>query len=632
MIKKGILILLPFFVIALIIGIVSAFFPSDKVSHENEYKVTDYTINATVREDNSLLIDEVIDVHFNYSSHGIYRYIPLYQTVMFEQDGKTYKKNYKVEVIFNKNISDKCDFYLSGSNYIMQIGDPYSYAAENSTFHINYLIKLGDDKIKDFDQLYYNFIGTGWDTTISNVNINIQFEKPIEDRPITFYVGTDGEDEIYTKTIENSSVSFAYSNRIKPFQGITARASLSERYFKTEKKSLVPNIALLSCAVGLFVLALVIYIINKNKNRIVPIVEFTAPENITPSDAGYIIDAKVNNGDVSALVVYWASKGFVKIDESTGTTVLTKLKDADDTFKEYEKNIFNSMFVGDEGFIISQVNSATAKAISGARKSVKEENSKFFNKTVLSIKSFFAAAFMILIGVGLKVVSNITDTYISSIVCTSIAIICAAVVLGLMTIKDQKLTLSKKKYFWYQVPLFLILIGIYIPCVIFLFDTYTDPLLTSIFVPVFGLLSVLLIMNLNTRKEGKNKEVGRVFGLRTFILVTEQDRLKMLAEENPELFFDVLPYAYVLGISNVWIEKFKTIDVQSPDWYVSNNNIVDVYITAQILSSMNSMNSVVVRSIAQTTAKTASKIGKIFGGKGGGFSGGGFGGGGGGRW
>ena len=40
----------------------------------------------------------------------------------------------------------------------MQIGDPYSYAAENSTFHINYLIKLGDDKIKDFDQLYLRHV------------------------------------------------------------------------------------------------------------------------------------------------------------------------------------------------------------------------------------------------------------------------------------------------------------------------------------------------------------------------------------------------------------------------------------------------------------------------------------------
>lgn len=632
MIKKGILTLLPFFVIALIAGIISAFFPSDKVSHENEYKVTGYTINATVREDNSLLIDEVIDVHFNYSSHGIYRYIPLYQTVMFEQDGKTYKKNYKVEVIFNKNISDKCDFYLSGSNYIMQIGDPNRYADEDSTYHINYIIKLGDDKIKDFDQLYYNFIGTGWDTTISNVNINIQFEKPIEDRPITFYVGTDGDDKIITRTIENNFVSFTYSNRIDPFQGVTARTALDEGYFKTEKKSLTPNIIILSCAAGLFILALIIYIINKNKNKIVPIVEFTAPENITPSDAGYIIDANVNNGDVSALVVYWASKGFVKIDESTGETVLTKLKDSDELFKDYEKRIFNAMFDGDGEFVISKVDSSTAKAISDARKNIKQENSKFFNKRTLTIKSLFVLAFAVLIGVGLKVIANIVDIFFASIFCVSIAIVCAAVVLGLMTIKDQKLTLSKKKYFWYQVPLFLILIGIYIPCVIFLFDIYTDPLLTSIFVPVFGLLSVLLIMNLNTRKEGKNKEVGRVFGLRTFILVTEQDRLKMLAEENPELFFDVLPYAYVLGISNVWIEKFKTIDVQSPDWYVSNNNIVDVYITARILSSMNSMNSVVIHSIAQTTAKTASKIGKIFGGKGGGFSGGGFGGGGGGRW
>lgn len=632
MIKKGILTLLPFFIFGLIGAIVSTFFPSDKIAHENEYKVTGYTINATVREDNSLLIDEVIDVHFRKSSHGIYRYIPLYESIKFEQDGKVYKKNYKVEVIFNSDVSDECDLYLDGKNYVMQIGDPNRYADEDSTYHINYIIKLGDDKLKDFDQLYYNFIGTGWDTTISEVNINIQFEKPIEDRPITFYVGTDGEDDIITKTIENSFVSFTYSHRIDPFQGVTARTVLDEGYFKTERKSLAPNIILLSCAAGLFILALIVYIINKNKNKIVPIVEFTAPENITPSDAGYIIDANVNNGDVSALVVYWASKGFVKIDESTGETVLTKLKDVDDSFKAYEKKIFNSMFVGDREFVISKVDSDTAKAISDARKSIKQENSKFFNKRVLTLKSLFVLAFAVLIGVGLRVIANITDTFFASIACISIAVICAAVAFGIMAIKDQKLTLSKKKYFWSQVPLFLILLAIYIPCVIFLFDTYTDPLLTSIFVPIFGLLAVLIIMNLNTRKEGENKEVGRVFGLRTFILVTEQDRLKMLAEENSELFFDVLPYAYVLGISDVWIEKFKTIDVQSPDWYVSDANIMDMYITARILSSMNSMNTIVVRSIAQTTAKSASKFSKFIGGKGGGFSGGGFGGGGGGRW
>lgn len=632
MIKKGILTLLPFFVFALIGGLISAFLPAEKAEQTDAYKVTGYTINATVREDNSLLIDEVIDVDFRYSSHGIFRYIPVYQTIKFEQDGKVYKKNYKIDMTFDSQNSDESQFYVSNNNYVMQVGDPNRFADENSTFHIRYIIRLGDDKIKDFDQLYYNFIGTGWDTSISNVNINIQFEKPVADCAIYFYVGKDNEDEVFTKNIESNFVSFSYSSKIEPFHGITARTVLEEGYFKTEKKSLVPNIAILVSAVALFIVAVIIYLINKNKNKIVPIVEFTAPENITPSDAGYIIDASVNNGDVSALVVYWASKGFVKIDESTGKTVLIKIKDADDSFKGYEKKIFNSMFGDDKEFVISQVDYETAKSISQARKSIKEENSKFFNKTVLSIKSFFAVAFSVLIGVGLKVVANITDTYITSLICAAIAMICASVVFGLMTIKNQKLTLSKKKYFWLQVPLFLILLAIYIPCVIYVFDMYTDPLLTSVFVPIFGLLAVLVITNLNIRKEGENKEVGRVFGLRTFILVTEQERIKMLAKENPELFFDVLPYAYVLGISDVWIEKFKTIDIQSPDWYVSDTNIVDVYITARILSSMNSMNSVVVRSIAQTTAKSASKIGKFFGGKGGGFSGGGFGGGGGGRW
>ena len=35
------------------------------------------------------------------------------------------------------------------------------------------------------------------------------------------------------------------------------------------------------------------------------------------------------------------------------------------------------------------------------------------------------------------------------------------------------------------------------------------------------------------------------------------DRINALAEENPSYFYDVLPYAYVFGLTDTWAKKFE---------------------------------------------------------------------------
>lgn len=632
MYKKGILTLLPFFVIALIVSLVSAFLPSQKSNQTNEYSITGYVVDALVKENNSIEINEKIDVEFYLASHGIFRYIPLHQNIKFEQDGKTYSKNYEIEVEVNEGKTTKFESYTENDNFVIQLGDPNVYAEANSTFNINYVISLGDDKINDFDQLYYNFIGTGWGTTISNIKINIKFEKAIENREIFFYVGTNGDEKVITKTIENSEVSFEYSNTLSPFKGITARTVLDEGYFKTEKQSIVPSIILYAIAGGALIASIVVLFINRKREKIVPIVEFSAPDGITPSDAGYIIDQKVNNGDVSALIVYWANKGFVKIDESSGQTIVSKVKDADETFKDYEKLIFNSMFFEGENFDISKVNSKTTTAITKAKPEIVKENSKYFDKSVLGLKSFFITLFAVMIAVSIKVVSGIVGLKSSTWVLVCVGVMCAIIGIWLMSIQNQRLTLKKWKRILFGVLLVCVFLIIYFVQAYFLFEIESDILLTSIFVPLILFVAILPIIFLNARTEGEKKEVGRLFGLRTFILVTEKDRIEMLAKENPEMFYNVLPYAYVLGISDVWIKKFEKIELEPAGWYVGNSNIVDIYIASRILSSMNIMSASIAKSIANSTARSISSVGKFISGKGGGMSGGGFGGGGGGRW
>ncbi len=45
-----------------------------------------------------------------------------------------------------------------------------------------------------------------------------------------------------------------------------------------------------------------------------------------------------------------------------------------------------------------------------------------------------------------------------------------------------------------------------------------------------------------------------MLGFKDYIQKVETDRLKMLVEENPDYFYNVLPYAYVLSVFQIkWI-------------------------------------------------------------------------------
>ena len=99
----------------------------------------------------------------------------------------------------------------------------------------------------------------------------------------------------------------------------------------------------------------------------------------------------------------------------------------------------------------------------------------------------------------------------------------------------------------------------------------------------------------------------------------------MLLEENPQYYYDILPYANVLGVSDKWENKFKELTIQPPA-YVSGPDLIDLHIYASLVRSLNRDMS------AAMAQKPSSSSRSGFGGfsGGGGFGGGGFGGGGGG--
>lgn len=51
-----------------------------------------------------------------------------------------------------------------------------------------------------------------------------------------------------------------------------------------------------------------------------------------------------------------------------------------------------------------------------------------------------------------------------------------------------------------------------------------------------------------------NQRLGEALGYWIFIVVAERDRIAVLVDENPENFFDILPYAYVMDVADQWVQ------------------------------------------------------------------------------
>jgi len=141
-------------------------------------------------------------------------------------------------------------------------------------------------------------------------------------------------------------------------------------------------------------------------------------------------------------------------------------------------------------------------------------------------------------------------------------------------------------------------------------------------VPVVVILLVLSPYLVKKNPSG-DEMLSDLKGFRQFIRVAEENKLKMLLEEDPSYFETTMAYAVAFGMFKRWASKFESLNIEPPRWYSTTS-------TAGLMS-MNSFSNSFSSSLksAQTTMISSPSSS---GSGGGGSSGGGFGGGGGGSW
>lgn len=601
--------------------------------YANDYDITKYDVEIVVDEHNKYGIKENIDTYFNVSKHGIIRRIPLYNNII-RQDG-TRERNRVL--ISNVHVNEEFASSRENNNYVLKIGSADKTINGKHSYTISYDYDIGLDKNNKYDELYFNIIGTNWDTDISNVTFKITMPKEFDASKLGFSYGEYGESNTdnISYDVDGNVITGSFEGTLLAGEGLNVRMVLPEGYFI--RKSV--GSSLLECWYYIIPIlgVLISYLIWKKygkDDQVVDVVSFYPPENMNSLDVAFAKKGSVNSNDAVSLLVYLASKGYIKIVEdkkSKSRFTIQKVKEYDGNNKEEElffrglfKKVWDSISSDElnESFYLTINSILTKKNSTANRKEIfnnKSSNKRYILFLFMLITSSLST---IIPALGYK----LSDVIFSIIICNLIGIVALIIVAIIYDNNCTKKGLNSALGFAF---FFVLALAVANFTIIGFEYIYYDTvyLIGFILCMVCTYLIYFFYLIVTKRTEYGNKVLGEVNGFKKFLETAEKDKLESLVHDDPSYFYNILPYAYVLGVSDAWIKQFEGIAIAPPDWYESADTF-DYYRFNRSLNRTIHSASRVMNSVPQSSGGSSSGGGF----SGGGFSGGGSGGGGGSSW
>ena len=596
-----------------------------------DYVIDNYDVNIVVNSNNTFDITETITAYFNVPKHGIFRTIPLSNKIV-RLDGSTSTNRTQVS---NLSVSDEYSTSRDGGNYKIQIGSLSTTLTGKQTYTIKYTYNLGKDPVSDYDELYYNIIGNEWDTVIGNVTFNITMPKEFDSSKLGFSKGEVGstDNDGINYTVNGNTISGSYDGILNEGESLTVRCELPEGYFVDAGLVVNSNIYLMFIIpIVALIISFLLWFIFGRDNRVVETVEFYPPEGFNSLEVGFLYKGKANSQDVTSLLVYLANKGYIKISDNNDESLFSKADGFKITkLKDYDGNDANErLFLGGlfkdtavEGEatkddLYDNFYATTHKILSNINN--KENKNKIFEKKA-SKKSIIIILLML--------VSVITTIAIPTLEYAGAGEVAMTLFICAFYIPFYAVGIFAKipllfRIFWLGFTIFHS--SVFFSTLPIKDAITSEPIyLIGVIVGILCLIGMIICFKIMPKRTPYGNEIlGKIRGFKNFLETAEKDKLESMVLSNPTYFYDILPFTYVLGVSDKWIKKFETINMQAPSWYDSHTAFSVATFGTFIGSTMTSAQSVMSSSSSSSSSGGSSS--------GGGSSGGGSGGGGGGSW
>ncbi len=603
------------------------------VEAEEAFDILSHDVTMTVNEDGSLEVTETMELHFTSRRHGIYVTIPTDYTIEWNDDGNIFTKDYHFPV---SNVSVDSSHEYATANVSggirIQIGDEDEYANEYETYIFSYTIHTKDLDLDGTQMLFVNIITNGWDADTDEASFTINLPKSIAgcevytSTPQNNILSGSGEMDGLVVTVSDTKIEGYTTTPMSSSQTITLQVMLPDDYFQFDNPDTFGLVASGIAVVFGAAVAIVFWIFGRDE-PLIQTVEFHAPKGMTSAEVGYVIDEMVDDNDLVSLILDWGRRGIITIEEKEDDLYLTKVKDIEATAPDYEKNMFDSVFANGDYVATSSFKDSFYRTLEASRKLLQQ----YFNgerslSTPISVALQYTFA---VIGALPSVVMAGLAAYAYSYSAGMTLVICCIVgfcwiAVGLLIVwlyQKRYLKRTGQKNAGYVITAVLGLaaeIFIYVSCYLAEMN-----LMYPTVVLIMQILVEMFVCYMRKRTPYGNEMLGKILGLREFIVVAQQDRLQVMLEENPYYFYDILPFAYALGLTEQWTEHFKNLVIEPCDWYYSYYPYHTCY---ESMRSLETQMHSVSANMSSTPASSSSSDGGSFSG------GGGFGGSSGGSW
>lgn len=562
--------------IARLLGLLGLVFISSLSANE---QILSYHSQINIQRNGDLHVLETIQVRAQNQQikRGIYRDFPTsykdalgsitrvgFEVLSVKRDGKD-------EAYHLKNANNGQRVYMGQQNVLLEPGI-YSYELEYKTDR-----QLGF--FDDFDELYWNVTGNGWNFPIQQASAEIILPATVNSGEVklTGYTGAQGSTEQYLthRITDANRFYFVTTRALQRNQGLTIVASwpkgIIEEPSEQQKQALFiqdNKHQLIAVAGLLLVLAYYVVIwlkVGKDPQQGVIIPRYKAPQGFSPASMRYIHNMKYDNSCFTTALVNLTLKGAISIDQTEssllkkGSFVVKKENRPGVQLAAGEDAILKALFQqSDEITLTQQEHKRIGKAMQQHRVSLSNDYEKLY---FLTNKKYFMPALLLSVASLVYAIISIPDqqTTTATLFLTLFSFI-PFIVIGMTIkrfIKRRNKTLS---------ILNLALQSAFFGFFFFsLADLASELLsqLSSVAWPI--VISAYLLIAINFLFEqwlkaptlAGRKLLDKIEGLKRYLNVAESDEIELAGEPkfSSDIYEQFLPYAIALDVDHAWSRR-----------------------------------------------------------------------------
>ncbi len=545
-------------------------------------RILNYHSQLLIHPDASLTVTETIRVRSegNKIRRGIYRDFP---TRYQDRTGNRFEVTFKVlevqrdgqsEPWHQEQRSNGVRVYMGAANHMLAPGT-YEYTLRyRTTRQVGYF--------DEFDELYWNVTGNGWDFPIEQAGARVELPAQVswDKLRIALYTGRQGATGTAGeyRAVTGRVIEFSTTQALPPRHGLTLAVSwpkgLVHQPGAIERAGwfLADNRAALILLIG-FLAPLAWYLwawnhYGRDPARGVIIPRFVPPGGLSPAACRYVSDMALRSDAFTAAVVSLAIKGYLTIEEKDDDFILYRQgPPRQPTATTGELAVLAELLPDAESWI--ELDNENHQAFQRARVELRDALKAEHHGRLFKLNSLYMIPALIM----------------------SVLAAAVAVTQG----------------------------GGPLPWIAFA-------------VLSLGLHLMFLFLMRAPTPSGR-RVMDEIEGFKMYLETAEQDRLNRMRSPRltPEVFETFLPYAFALGVQNQWCERFAREfprevaqgNVYTHGWYNGSR---------QGLSALHHIGKSFGPDLSSAISSASSPPGSSSGSGGGGFSGGGGGGGGGGGW